>query len=131
MLRQELDRQGSRARLWLLGIQRHKDGATMLRALLGPADQALIVPIPDHHAWSVEELAAACPELADRLTPAQDLEAGLRQLTGAATGGTDRDQALPVVAGSLYVLGGVIPLLDPLQAAAPAHTAAPIVLGES
>ena len=131
VLRQELDRQGSRGRLWLLGIQRHKDGATMLRALLGPADRALIVPIPDHHAWSVEELAAACPELADRLTPAQDLEAGLRQLTGAATGGTDRDQALPVVAGSLYLLGGVIPLLDPLQAAAPANTAAPIALGES
>lgn len=100
-------------------------------ALLGPGDRALIVPIPDHHAWSMEELAAACPELADRLAAKQDLEAGLRQLTGGSTGGTDPDQALPVVAGSLHLLGGVIPLLDPLQTAAPAHTAAPFALGES
>ena len=116
VLRRELDQLGAGGRSWLIGIQRHKDGAAVLRELLGPEDRALIVPIPDHRAWSLEELASACPDLAGQLTSVPALEDGLQQLTGAATGALPPGCELPVVAGSLYLLGAVIPLLDPLQA---------------
>ena len=115
VLRRELDRLGTGARLWMIGIQRHKDGAAVLRALLGPEDRALIVPIPDHRAWSLDALAAACPDLADQLASLPDLEAGLQQLIPSGASDTRLGREVPVVAGSLYLLGAVIPLLDPLQ----------------
>jgi len=96
----------------------------VLRALLRPEDRALIVPIPDHRAWSLDELAAACPELAGQLASVLELQDGLQQLTGAAAGKGLPGSALPVVAGSLYLLGAVMPLLDPLQARSPAPTSA-------
>jgi dihydrofolate synthase/folylpolyglutamate synthase len=122
VLRHELNRLGGGGRTWLIGIQRHKDGAAVLRSLLGPEDRALIVPIPDHRAWSLDELAAACPELAGQLASALELEHGLQQLSGAAAAMSLPGSALPVVAGSLYLLGAVMPLLDPLPARSPAPT---------
>ncbi|WP_411873081.1 bifunctional folylpolyglutamate synthase/dihydrofolate synthase [Vulcanococcus limneticus] len=122
VLRRELDRLGGGGRTWLIGIQRHKDGAAVLRALIGPEDRALIVPIPDHRAWGLDELAAACPELAGQLASVLELEDGLQQLSGAAAGKGLPGSALPAVAGSLYLLGAVMPLLDPLPARSPAPT---------
>ena len=122
VLRRELDRLGGGGRTWLIGIQRHKDGAAVLRALIGPEDRALIVPIPDHRAWGLDELAAACPELAGQLASVLELEDGLQQLSGAAAGKSLPGSALPMVAGSLYLLGAVMPLLDPLPARSPAPT---------
>jgi dihydrofolate synthase/folylpolyglutamate synthase len=124
VLRRELDRLGAGGRTWLIGIQRHKDGAAVLRALLGPEDRALVVPIPDHRAWSLAELAAACPELASQLASVPKLENGLQQLTEATAGESLPGSALPVVVGSLYLLGAVMPLLDPLQTRSPAPTSA-------
>jgi dihydrofolate synthase/folylpolyglutamate synthase len=117
-------------RRWLLGIQRHKQGAAMVRALLAPGDQAAITPLPEHASWSAAELAVACPELASQLRPVADPVAGLAWLhlrlgpepgagelaspeegSSGATGA-----ALPVVAGSLYLLGALIPWLDPAAA---------------
>jgi dihydrofolate synthase/folylpolyglutamate synthase len=80
------------------------------------------VPIPDHRAWGLDELAAACPELAGQLASVLELEHGLQQLSGAAAGKGLPGSALPVVAGSLYLLGAVMPLLDPLPAGSPAPT---------
>jgi len=113
-LRRELDRldqgmeagiDGARPRRWLLGIQRHKEGAVMLEQLLRPGDRAAVVAVPEHASWTLEELAAACPGKADQLEPAGSLIAGLDSLL---PGGP-----LPVVAGSLFLLGAVLPLLDP------------------
>ena len=100
----------------------------MLRALLGPEDRALIVPIPDHRAWSLDALAAACPDLAGQLASLPDLEAGLQQLITSGASDTRLGREVPVVAGSLYLLGAVIPLLDPLQTP-PALRPAPQVRG--
>jgi len=124
VLRRELDRLGAGGRTWLIGIQRHKDGAAVLRALIGPEDRALIVPIPEHRAWSLDELTAACPDLAGQLASVLELENGLQQLSGAAAGESLSGRALPVVAGSLYLLGAVMPLLDPLPTRSPAPTGA-------
>jgi dihydrofolate synthase/folylpolyglutamate synthase len=114
----------------LLGIQRHKQGAAMLRALLAPGDQAAITPLPEHASWSAAELAVACPELASQLRPVADPVAGLAwlhlrlgpepgagELASPEEGGSgETGAALPVVAGSLYLLGALIPWLDPAAA---------------
>lgn len=139
------------ARRWLLGIQRHKEGPAMLRALLRPGDRARITAIPEHRCWDVASLAAAVPDLADQLEPGGDPGADLDWLTAAAAdpaaavhaavgdadaaagdaavrdaaverdaGGcdpprmaSDKARPLPVVAGSLHLLGWLIPWLDP------------------
>ena len=126
-LRQELDQGdlapwGAGRRRWLLAIQRHKQGAAMLRALLAPGDQAAITPLPGHASWSADDLALACPELAGQLRPVADPAAGLAWLqpsagSGPEVGGpSEMAAALPVVAGSLYLLGALIPWLDPAEA---------------
>jgi len=93
-------------RRWLLGIQRHKQAPEMLAALLGPGDVARIAPIPGHHCWKAPDLGDALPSLASQLQRSCGLEADLDWLT-AGSG------ALPLVAGSLHLLGEVIPWLDP------------------
>jgi dihydrofolate synthase/folylpolyglutamate synthase len=117
VLRQELNALAPGPRRWLLGIQRHKEGAVILEHLLAPGDRALVVPIDDHHCWSSEDLAAARPALAPQLEAVADVATGLDRLMaepiGIAAAGTAA-AACPVVAGSLYLLGLVIPRLDRL-----------------
>ena len=113
-LRRELDRldgglEAGGPRRWLLGIQRHKQGAQLLENLLQNGDRAAIVPIPNHLSWSVAELAATHPALAHQLEAIENPSAGLDWLTMA---GPLNPGPLPVVAGSLHLLGSVIPLLD-------------------
>ena len=104
-LRQELNpRQGRR---WLLGIQRHKQAPELLDALLVPGDRLAVVAVPEHASWSAAELLAERPALAGRIEACPDLEAGLAWLTAAGP--------LPVLTGSLHLLGAVIPLLDPVE----------------
>ncbi|MFM8276390.1 MAG: bifunctional folylpolyglutamate synthase/dihydrofolate synthase [Cyanobium sp.] len=109
-LRQELTaRDGRSPRRWLLGIQRHKEAGPMLRALLLPGDQALITPIPGHASWDLISLASACPECADQLQAVADPAEGLeRLLHDSACSSTAAPQPLPVVAGSLYLLGDLL-----------------------
>ncbi len=108
-LRRELDQLARQepsvggGRRWLLGIQRHKQAPDLVDALLACGDRAAIVPIPDHASWSLADLLASRPQLAGRLEAVDDPAAGLAWL--AAPG------PLPVVAGSLHLLGAVIPLL--------------------
>jgi len=107
-LRRELDAlNGHTATHWLLGIQRQKQAPEMVAALLGPADRAWLVPIPDHRCWSAADLLAERPQLVGRLLEASDPAAGLAALMAGAG---DGERA--VVAGSLHLLGCVIPLLD-------------------
>jgi dihydrofolate synthase/folylpolyglutamate synthase len=112
-LRREIDRlEPGRPRRWLLGVQAHKQGAEMLAALLRPGDQAAIVPIPHHASWSAAALAAACPDLAGQLVAAASLAEGLVWLLAPGREAPPQPAALPVVAGSLYLLGALLPQLD-------------------
>ena len=104
-LRQELD--GQQGRRWLLGMQRHKQAPELLDALLAPGDRLAVVAIPAHASWSAADLQAERPALADRIEAIADLEAGLTWLSAPGP--------LPVVTGSLHLLGALIPLLDPLD----------------
>lgn len=92
-------------RRWLIGIQRYKDAPAMVSALLGPGDQAWILCFDEHECWTAEELARAIPSLAAQLHRAETAEQGLAQLVGPGP--------LPVVTGSLHLLGSLLDRLDP------------------
>ncbi|MCP9790867.1 bifunctional folylpolyglutamate synthase/dihydrofolate synthase [Vulcanococcus limneticus Candia 3F8] len=135
-LRQELDGAGRAAagpapgeggstrapdpRRWLIGIQRHKDAPALLRTLLRPGDAVRVVALPEHRSWSAAELGealeAAGPDPGRSPEswsgPAPVLEAGSGSLEGDLAWLAD-STALPVVAGSLYLVAAVLPLLDP------------------
>ena len=106
-LRRELDDPGPRR--WLIGSQRHKDAPDLLRRLLRAGDAVRVVPLPDHPSWSAsalrEALQALGPEAVEIAAGSGDLAADLSWLV--------QSQALPVVAGSLYLVAEVLPLLDP------------------
>ncbi len=112
-LRRELDQrqpadpamEGAAGRRWLLAIQRHKEGPALLDALLGANDRAAIVALADLPCWSVEALEEARPHLRGRLLAVADPASGLQWLRA--------EGPLPVVAGSLHLLGEIWPLLDP------------------
>jgi dihydrofolate synthase/folylpolyglutamate synthase len=98
--------QGAQGRRWLLAIQRVKEAPALLDALLQPNDAAAIVALRDLPCWSVDDLLAARPALQGRLrTVAHPLE-GLEWLVAGG-------DSLPVVAGSLHLLGEIWGLLDP------------------
>ena len=96
---------GSGPRRWLLGMQRTKEAPLLLDALLHPGDQVALVPVPDLPSWSRAELVAARPRLAPQIREVANPLQGLDWLVGSPG-------PLPVVAGSLYLLGAVIPHLD-------------------
>jgi dihydrofolate synthase/folylpolyglutamate synthase len=107
-LRAELDQHGRRhglppgARRWVLGMLANKQGAEILQALLGPGDQAWIVPVPGHASWRQSALLGGLgPGQAARLHSAPDLPTALRAAARQGRG--------PVlVAGSLYLLGHLL-----------------------
>jgi dihydrofolate synthase/folylpolyglutamate synthase len=91
-------------RRWLIGIQRQKEAPAMLRHLLGPEDEAVIVPPGGPSGWSAAELLEREPVLRGRIRPMDSPAEGLAWICGAGP--------LPVVCGSIHLLGAVLPLLD-------------------
>jgi dihydrofolate synthase/folylpolyglutamate synthase len=102
-------------RRWLLAIQAHKEGAAMVASLLAPGDRAVVVPVPDHASWTAAALEEACPACAGVLQDAGSPAEGLAWLMEPEdpASGRPRSGSLPVVAGSLYLLGALMPRLDP------------------
>ncbi len=101
-LRLEID--AGQGRRWLIGIQRQKEAPAMLRHLLGPEDEAAIVPPGGQAGWSAAELLEREPALRGRLLPVSTPGEGLAWICGQGP--------LPVVCGSIHLLGTVLPLLD-------------------
>jgi dihydrofolate synthase/folylpolyglutamate synthase len=99
-LRRELNQLApGQPRHWLLGIQRHKDGPAIVRALMAPGDRAWMVPIEGCRSWQAAELNIA------GVHDSPSAEMALEQLWPAA--------CEPVIAGSLYLLGQLWPTLEP------------------
>ena len=111
---ERLDGAPGAPRRWLLGIQRHKEAPPMLRALLRAGDRARITAIPGHHGWERNDLAEALPDLADQLESGEGTAADLDWLTRGA-GPSGAPAPLPVVAGSLHLLGSLMAHLDPAR----------------
>jgi dihydrofolate synthase/folylpolyglutamate synthase len=92
---------GSHPCSWVMGMLSTKDHQDVLAALLRPGDRLHLVPVPDHQSAAPEELAAiaqqACPDLART-----DCHGDLGQALAAAV---DEPKTLPVLCGSLYLIG--------------------------
>jgi dihydrofolate synthase/folylpolyglutamate synthase len=90
---------------WVMGILSTKDHADIFEALLRPADQLYLVPVPDHSSANPDALAILaqdiCLELADCHTY-PDLETGLE---AAISNTSETSERLIVLCGSLYLVG--------------------------
>jgi len=86
--------------IWILAIQAQKQAPEMLQLLLGPLDEAWIVPVPGHHSWSLEQLKPALPLQAHQLKSAETALEALDQLVDHGW-----PASAPVIAGSLYLIG--------------------------
>ena len=89
---------------WILGIQAHKQAIAMLQILLQPQDRAWIVPVPDHNSWTLEALLQRSPQWTDQLISASSVEQALVQINTPE----QRKSAVPVLAGSLYLIGDLL-----------------------
>jgi len=87
--------------IWILAIQSHKQAPEMLKHLLREQDRAWITPVPDHQSWTSDQLTKRQPALQRQLSEAPSVEAVLQHLLT----NDEWPQAMPVVAGSLYLLG--------------------------
>ena len=94
----------------------------MVASLLGPGDRAVVVPVPDHASWTAAALAEVCPACAGVLQDAGSPAEGLAWLMEPEEPAADRSRSLPlpVAAGSLYLLGALVPRLDPPAPGPPA-----------
>ena len=86
---------------WLLAIQAHKQAEAMLRALLQPLDMAWIVPVPGHRSWDLNALLELDPDWHRQLHQSDNAESALAQIEAQGRW----PHPMPVVAGSLYLLG--------------------------
>ena len=86
--------------IWILAIQAQKQAPEMLQQLLGPRDEAWIVPVPGHRSWSLGQLKPALPLQAHQLKSAETALDALNQLLDQGW-----PASAPVIAGSLYLIG--------------------------
>jgi dihydrofolate synthase/folylpolyglutamate synthase len=89
---------------WILGIQAHKQAMAMIQTLLQPQDRAWIVPVPDHNSWTLEALLQRSPQWTHQLISASSVEQALVQINTPE----QRKSAVPVLAGSLYLIGDLL-----------------------
>ncbi len=90
--------------VWILGIQKKKEGPQIVRNLIQKKDIAWIIPIPNFQSWSKRELCKACPEIELQLRQADDIQEVLAELSSAR----DWPKPPPVLAGSLYLIGDIL-----------------------
>ncbi len=89
---------------WVMGMLSTKDHADIFKALLRPADQLYLVPIPDDGTADPEALASLaetiCPDLSDRQTFSQ-----LFPALDTAIQNKNTPEGVVVLCGSLYLVG--------------------------
>ena len=89
---------------WVMGMLSTKDHADIFKALLRPADQLYLVPIPGHSTADPEALASLaetiCPDLSDRQTFSQ-----LFTALDTAIQNKNTPERVIVLCGSLYLVG--------------------------
>ena len=80
----------------------------MLQTLLQPQDRAWIVPVPDHNSWTLEALLQRSPQWTQQwrqqLIAASSVEQALVQINAPER----RKSTVPVLAGSLYLIGDLL-----------------------
>ena len=89
---------------WVMGMLSTKDHADIFKALLRPADQLYLVPIPDDSTADPEALASLaetiCPDLSDRQTFSE-----LFTALDTAIQNKNTPERVVILCGSLYLVG--------------------------
>ncbi len=93
---------------WVMGMLSTKDHTNIFKALLRPGDQLYLVPIPNHPYAEPQQLAtlakSLCPDLKhDQTHPT---------LISALDTAIQDENTLPILCGSLYLLGHFFQLLE-------------------
>jgi len=105
-LRQFVNTLDAKAVTWVLGMLSTKDHADIFKALLRPADELYLVPVPDHSSANPAQLATLatniCPLTACRTYP--ELLTALEAVTSSKN--------LIVLCGSLYLVGYFLETLE-------------------
>ncbi|VXD14172.1 Folylpolyglutamate synthetase [Planktothrix serta PCC 8927] len=107
-LRQYVDSLSENRVSWVMGMLSTKDHTNILKAVLRPGDRLYLVPIPDHPYADPEQLATLAKTLCPNLNHCQvylSLIPALEAVTG-------EKNTLPVLCGSLYLLGYFFQLLE-------------------
>jgi dihydrofolate synthase/folylpolyglutamate synthase len=91
-----------------MGMLSTKDHTDIFQALLRPGDQLYLVPIPNHPYADPEQLAT----LAKRLCPDLKHYQTYPTLMLALDTAIQDENTLPILCGSLYLLGDFFQLLE-------------------
>ncbi|CAD5920451.1 bifunctional folylpolyglutamate synthase/dihydrofolate synthase [Planktothrix agardhii] len=93
---------------WVMGMLSTKDHTNIFKALLRPSDQLYLVPIPNHPYADPQQLAT----LAKSLCPDLKYYQTYPTLIPALDAAIKNENTLPVICGSLYLLGYFFELLQ-------------------
>lgn len=96
----------SRPILWILGMLGNKDHQLILQTLLRPGDAVYLVPVPGHLTALPQELADLAKSLCPQLTQVQTF----RDLLVALETALAQDDYVPILGGSLYLIGHFLEL---------------------
>ncbi len=107
-LRQYVDSLSENTVSWVMGMLSTKDHTNILKAVLRPGDRLYLVPIPDHLYAEPEQLATLAKTLCPDLNYCQVYPDLIPALDAAIT----EENTLPVLCGSLYLLGYFFQLLE-------------------
>ena len=88
---------------WIIGMQSHKEGPSIIRHLIKSPDICWIVPIPNHLSWKQQQLSDHCPELSAQLKQANSVQQALDKILSKKWPTPN-----PVLTGSLYLIGSLL-----------------------
>lgn len=107
-LRQYVDSLEVSSICWVMGMLSTKDHTNIFKALLRPGDQLYLVPIPNHPYTDPQQLATLAKSLCPDLNHCQTYPTLILALDTAIQ---DKN-TLPILCGSLYLLGDFFQLLE-------------------
>ncbi|WRH69117.1 MAG: folylpolyglutamate synthase/dihydrofolate synthase family protein [Planktothrix sp. GU0601_MAG3] len=107
-LRQYVDSLEVSSISWVMGMLSTKDHTNIFKALLRPGDQLYLVPIPNHPYADPQQLATLAKSLCPDLKNCQTYPTLISALDTAIK---DKN-TLPVICGSLYLLGDFFQLIQ-------------------
>ncbi|MCB8779314.1 bifunctional folylpolyglutamate synthase/dihydrofolate synthase [Planktothrix agardhii 1032] len=93
---------------WVMGMLSTKDHTNIFKALLRPSDQLYLVPIPNHPYADPQQLATLAKSLCPDLKYYQTYPTLILALDTAI----QDENTLPILCGSLYLLGDFFQLLE-------------------
>ncbi len=89
---------------WILGVQRNKDLISITRELLKPQDKLLLVPVPNHKSWILEEIVKNTCLDERNITEFDNFDLALKYLEEL----NEWPSCNPVLTGSIFLVSEFI-----------------------